>query len=216
MLVYQRELRSSFGTYLHHVVLGVAMSVGVFTGMGRSYHFLYLLEELSTPCLNMKSLYHKHSGAYKAWAVSFALLFFLCRGLYGLLSAPTVYWCLWTYWQAHRQEHAPNGAYFDALVLENFVGFSISRLLNVYCTSAAASRLPAALTRSHAPTAHACTALSTRCASYLRPLRLLTVIVSSVPLAAAAAAVSAYRDVPHRSESVLRQVSIQEQQEGER
>lgn len=91
-MIYYNRLLGNAGSYVHHVVLALAMSVGIWTGIGRSYHALYTLEELSTPALNMKNLYPRDSAAYKIWSALFAVSFFVCRGLYGLTGAVTTYW----------------------------------------------------------------------------------------------------------------------------
>ena len=147
MLYYRRELRSPLGSYIHHIVLTFAMVLGVLSGVANSYHFLYLLEELSTPALNMKSLYPKDSFGYNAWSAAFAVLFFLCRGVFGLvLGATTTYWCLWQYWTSHRDAHVAKGSvgWFDFLVWENALCFAISRLLNIYWMYLIASKVCAA------------------------------------------------------------------------
>jgi len=64
MVWYHRVLGNT-GSYVHHIVLSIAMAVGVSTGLGRSYHCLYVLEEFSTPALNMKNLYQSLVGTVR-------------------------------------------------------------------------------------------------------------------------------------------------------
>ena len=55
-MLYYRRVLGNWGSYVHHIVIGLAMGVGIWTGVARTYHFIYLLEELSTPFLNMKNV----------------------------------------------------------------------------------------------------------------------------------------------------------------
>ena len=102
VLYYHRHIGNT-GTYIHHIVIGGAILPGIFCGIGGAYHFIYLLEEISTPFLNFKNLYRDSPTAYKYWSIAFAVTFFLSRGVYGLIGGVTTYYCLFTYWYQLRK-----------------------------------------------------------------------------------------------------------------
>jgi hypothetical protein len=133
MAYYNRWL-GSVGSYMHHVSIGSALFLSIHYGTGSVYHFLFLFEELSTPALNFKNLYRDDPKKYKFWSVAFVASFYFCRGVYGLTGAVTTYWCIYQYWLAHKGQFK-NPAYFEFLLVFQIIGFTTSRVLNVYWMS---------------------------------------------------------------------------------
>lgn len=129
MAYYHKHLGNT-GSYIHHIAIGSAFVTGACFGSARIYQFLFLLEELSTPALNLKSLYRDSPRAYSIWSAIFAITFYLSRGIYGMIGAATTYWCLFTFYFELRAEY--NSAYFGVLVFIQFLMFTISNLLNAY------------------------------------------------------------------------------------
>jgi len=130
MVIYHRYL-GNFGAYVHHLCIGSALALGIAYGQGRAYHFVFLLEELSTPPLNFKNAYRHHPSAYKFWSLLFALSFFLCRGVFGLTASATTYYCIYSYYAAHKDSSFAT-PYWFAFLLHNALMFTISRTLNIY------------------------------------------------------------------------------------
>jgi hypothetical protein len=129
MMYYNRYIGNT-GSYIHHIVIGSAFGVGVYTGMGRTYHFIFLLEELSTPALNFKNLYRDSPNAYKLWSYIFVGTFLFIRGIYGLGISTTTYYCLYQYYFANSAQM--DTYYFGGMVTVCGGAFTVSRLLNVY------------------------------------------------------------------------------------
>lgn len=79
---------SSFSAYLHHAVIGGAFLVGIYGRVASPYHFFFLLEELSTPSLNLKQMYKHQPKRYSRvntfTNITFPLFFFLSRIVYGM------------------------------------------------------------------------------------------------------------------------------------
>jgi len=138
MLYYRRALGNA-GSYIHHLAIGVAMGVSLLVGPGRYYQFIFLIEELSTPFLNMKNLYDQRSKAYTIWAALFAFSFFLCRGFFGLYESAIGYWCIYQYW-THKY-HAGAPTIFHVVMAHLVLSFTVSRLLNVYWMSLIARKI---------------------------------------------------------------------------
>lgn len=69
----------------HHIIIGGFFVLGLFDRCCTPYHFLFMIEELSTPFLNLRWQYRKHrtSQIYTISQIMFAVLFFLCRILVG-------------------------------------------------------------------------------------------------------------------------------------
>lgn len=132
MLVYRKQL-GNVGSYIHHFAIGIALFFGLFTGIGRTYHFVYLFDELSTIPLNLKNLYRDSPGAYKFWSVAFVLSFVFARGLLGIVAVgyPT-YYCLITFWLNNR---SAQNWYFTFQIMLQGLSFTCSRLLNIYWMS---------------------------------------------------------------------------------
>jgi hypothetical protein len=82
MLLYPKQL-STPATYIHHFVVGACLVLGVYFSVGHHAHFLILLEELSTPFLNLKTLYKHHKKLRKFFEIGFVLSFAGSRLGYG-------------------------------------------------------------------------------------------------------------------------------------
>ncbi|KAJ1470411.1 hypothetical protein T484DRAFT_1847828 [Baffinella frigidus] len=69
----------------HHIIIGGFFFLGLLDRCCTSYHFLFLIEELSTPFLNLRWQYRtqKDSPVYKFSQTAFAVLFFLSRIMIG-------------------------------------------------------------------------------------------------------------------------------------
>lgn len=129
-MIYYHRYIGDVMSYIHHIVIGVCFLCGIYTGIGSTYHFIFLFSEMSTPPLNFKNLYRHSPKAYRFWSMAFVVAFYFSRGIYGLgLSVPT-YYCLYTFWQEKRVVH--NSFYFEFLVFQQFFGFTVSRILDCY------------------------------------------------------------------------------------
>lgn len=69
----------------HHIIIGGFFLLGLLDRCCTSYHFLFMIEELSTPFLNLRWQYrdHRASVVYTVSQVLFAVLFFLSRIVIG-------------------------------------------------------------------------------------------------------------------------------------
>jgi len=74
----------TWGALIHHVLIGLSFGMGLFGGIARPLHFFYLLEELSTPFLNIKTLYRHHPTVHQAASLLFAVMFLASRMVYGM------------------------------------------------------------------------------------------------------------------------------------
>lgn len=83
MCLFPKQLASA-GALFHHIVISICMISGLVHHVGHAAHFILLLEELSTPCLNLKSLYKHHPKRRAFFEYSFVFLFFYSRFAYGL------------------------------------------------------------------------------------------------------------------------------------
>ena len=119
----------SSGALVHHCAIGSAFLVGLYTDCCRPFHFLFLLEELSTPPLNLKSLCRQPAWLSDVCAALFAATFVCVRLGYGMCVyvlacmqlAPFV-----------RQAAADGEKVQVAAALFQFVLCTASRALNLY------------------------------------------------------------------------------------
>jgi hypothetical protein len=65
------------------ILLGGCLVLGIYTSVGHHAHFLMLLEELSTPSLNLKTLYKHNPTLRRISEYSFVILFACSRLGYG-------------------------------------------------------------------------------------------------------------------------------------
>ena len=83
MLLHPRTASTS--AFLHHAVVGLSFLLGLLFHCCRPFHFLLLLEELSTPALNLKTLLrHSRPAWSEACALLFAVTFIGVRMGYGV------------------------------------------------------------------------------------------------------------------------------------
>mmetsp|Transcript_23986 Transcript_23986/g.60704 ORF Transcript_23986/g.60704 Transcript_23986/m.60704 type:complete len:263 (-) Transcript_23986:13-801(-) len=70
---------------VHHIVIGVFFTSGILDRCCTPYHFLFMIEELSTPFLNLRFQYkeQKESSVYFMSQAAFVILFFLSRIVVG-------------------------------------------------------------------------------------------------------------------------------------
>jgi len=69
----------------HHIIIGGFFLTGLIDRCCTPYHFLFMIEELSTPFLNLRWQYRaeKDSKVYAFCQAAFVILFFICRILIG-------------------------------------------------------------------------------------------------------------------------------------
>ena len=128
----------SAGAVFHHAAIGAAFLVGLRTAVGRPFHFLFLLEELSTLPLNAKALLRHRAGLADACAALFAAAFLSTRLLYGtgvfalacMQLAPFI-----------RQAAADGEREQVAAAVFQFVLCTASRLLNLYWATLIARKI---------------------------------------------------------------------------
>ena len=119
--------------YAHHVAIGAAFVLGLLFHCCRPFHFLLLLEELSTPFLNLKTILRYSSPAWsEACALLFALTFVGVRMVYGM--------CIYFYAVLQllpflRQASADGESLQMFCAVFQFFLCTASRLLNVYWTA---------------------------------------------------------------------------------
>jgi len=124
MLIYKETF--SVGSLLHHVFIGAAFILGLITNVGRPYHFIFLIEEFSTPFLNAKTLYKYNEKVSTIYAMLFALTFFLVRIVVGTYTSATVYYTVYSY--VTTSSNTLN----SMLAIIQISLFSTSRVLNYY------------------------------------------------------------------------------------
>lgn len=141
MIQYNSALYNT-GSYIHHVLMIICFSGGTFIGNMSPFHFYLLLEEFSTPPLNMKTLL-KHYGKLSDYCgIVFAISFFLCRIIYGSY----VFYCGIPNFVPFVSMSYNNKQYIDAIhvSLQLFL-FLMTRLLNFYWMFLIAKKLYATL-----------------------------------------------------------------------
>jgi len=74
---------ASIGAFIHHALIVTALTLSNFSGVCLPFHFFLLFEELSTPSLNLKYLLKHFPSLNTFFSLSFALLFFISRLLFG-------------------------------------------------------------------------------------------------------------------------------------
>ena len=119
----------STGAVVHHCAIGSAFLLGLYTDCCRPFHFLFLLEELSTPPLNVKSLLRHHQRLADFCAALFAASFVCVRLGYG--TALYVLACM-QFAPFVRQAVADGERMQAAAALFQFVMCTASRALNLY------------------------------------------------------------------------------------
>jgi len=70
---------------VHHIVIGVFFTSGILDRCCTPYHFLFMIEELSTPFLNLRFQFRekKESNIYIYAQAGFVIMFFLSRIIVG-------------------------------------------------------------------------------------------------------------------------------------
>ena len=140
MLVH-RPLYSRAGL-LHHVAIGSAFVLGLYTDCCRPFHFLFLLEELSTPPLNLKTLLRHNRRLADVCAALFAVSFVAVRLGYGMI----VYVLACMQLGPFVQRAVADGERMQAAAaLFQFVLCTASRLLNLYWAALIARKLRRAI-----------------------------------------------------------------------
>lgn len=128
MILYPSLAFSS--SFIHHGVIGIAFGVGLYTRIGSMFHFHFLIEELSTPFLNAKTLLRPISEKLSDInAMIFALTFFIGRLVIGLY----IYYCAVVAVSIFvPREIDSDNSVAVGLVLFQLSSVSISRILNFY------------------------------------------------------------------------------------
>jgi hypothetical protein len=74
---------ASAGSYFHHILVSVSIVSGLIDHIAQPYHFLFLLEEFSTPFLNLKGL-TKNKPTLNFWmSLGFMFSFIFSRSIFG-------------------------------------------------------------------------------------------------------------------------------------
>ena len=134
---------ASPAAFLHHAAIGSAFVLGLYFQVCRPFHFLLLLEELSTPPLNLKTLLRQaHPAASDAMAALFALSFIASRMGYGLYVFCLAVMQLLPFL---RQAQADGQRLLMLCALYQTAMCSLSRLLNAYWTALILRKLLTAL-----------------------------------------------------------------------
>lgn len=130
------------GALLHHCGIGAAFLLGLCTDCCRPFHFLFLLEELSTPPLNLKTLWRHNRRLSDVCAALFALLFVTVRLGYGTV----VYVLACMQLVPFVRQAAEDGEKVQYMAaLFQFVMCTASRLLNLYWTALIMKKLSRAM-----------------------------------------------------------------------
>ena len=141
-MVRHRSVRSG-QSLLHHAAIGAAFALGLCTDCCRPFHFLFLLEELSTPWLNLKSLLRHRARLADACAAVFAVSFVCVRLGYGL----TVYVLACMQLGPFVSQAVADGEMVQAAAaVFQFVLCTASRLLNLFWTALIARKVRRAMT----------------------------------------------------------------------
>eukprot|EP00281_Chroomonas_sp_CCMP1168_P002809 CAMPEP_0206268558 /NCGR_PEP_ID=MMETSP0047_2-20121206/31778_1 /ASSEMBLY_ACC=CAM_ASM_000192 /TAXON_ID=195065 /ORGANISM="Chroomonas mesostigmatica_cf, Strain CCMP1168" /LENGTH=227 /DNA_ID=CAMNT_0053696899 /DNA_START=33 /DNA_END=716 /DNA_ORIENTATION=- len=85
LLIIQHPSIGGVDMLVHHIVIGVFFTSGLLDTCCTPYHFLFMIEELSTPFLNLR-WQHRDNKEGKIYIISqalFVILFFLSRILVG-------------------------------------------------------------------------------------------------------------------------------------
>ncbi|KNC51492.1 uncharacterized protein AMSG_07689 [Thecamonas trahens ATCC 50062] len=75
---------------IHHLVIGGGFAIGLIAGVTTPYHFLFLIEELSTVFLNARYFWRASPALHTVFSNLFALTFFLSRIIGGTCITSTV------------------------------------------------------------------------------------------------------------------------------
>ena len=119
----------STGDYIHHAIVSMSILLGLVFRVAQPYHFLFLLEEFSTPFLNWKTLLKNIPGMHTICSLAFLLSFVFARnicGSYLFYSGAVNGW-------AHAQQQWKVGDSLGAnLALYQVFACGASRVLNAY------------------------------------------------------------------------------------
>lgn len=124
------------GSVVHHFLILPCLILGLLYNVAIPYMFFYLIEELSTPFLNMKSLYRSNATIYKTSSALFAIAFLLSR--LGIGSYIT--YTLVINVSAAGLSYFPTNAANFVFVYE-YSCLGLTRLLNLYWSSAIVRKL---------------------------------------------------------------------------
>jgi hypothetical protein len=77
---------SSISSFIHHIAAIIILLAGLYTKIGVPFLFYFSVQELSTPFLNLKSLYNNNEKLSKYFSIMFVVSFVISRFLfYGYL-----------------------------------------------------------------------------------------------------------------------------------
>ena len=130
MLLYPET--ASTAAFIHHVSIGSAFVLGLSTRCCRPFHFFLLLEELSTPPLNLKTIFRHRPALSDAMALAFAVSFIGVRMVYGMY----VYYFAVLQLLPFVRVAAEDGEWVQVFCAwYQFTMCTASRLLNAYWTA---------------------------------------------------------------------------------
>ena len=115
------------GGVLHHAVIGPSILLALVGGVSTPLQFVFLLEELSTPFLNLRALYRDRPQLYAVASVLFAASFIGVRLGWGSY----VYYACVTNFLTNRAVALPT-PYLYLQCIWQLTMCTISRVLNVY------------------------------------------------------------------------------------
>lgn len=120
---------ASMGAFIHHALIVTALILSNFSGICLPFHFFLLFEELSTPSLNFKTLLKHHPSLNLFFSLSFALLFFVSRLVFGSWLFYNGFSLLPTFISYCQEKHLDFEMYLGISQMTLGIG---TRVLNLY------------------------------------------------------------------------------------
>ncbi|CAF2140088.1 unnamed protein product [Rotaria magnacalcarata] len=116
---------------IHHVIIASSVLAGLYTGIGHSCHFFFLMEELSTIPLNLKTLWNSTVRLHKSFNVLFIASFLFSRLIYGTIIFLYIFRAIPIFIQMASRAHD-----YISIVIIFIQGILciLTRILNVYWT----------------------------------------------------------------------------------